>query len=264
MLKISLLLSKKPVVIIILILANLVLFTAKNPELNLLFASFTSIVISLVLRTKYPDINVEKRIKIQNYLTNKVIKAKLGFSQESSFLLDTKETLEFEKKIKYFTSNGIPIEDALKRINVRIKDPLLFFISNELHSGRFSSKDMELLLNIWSENLRYLLESNRALSEFKSRATILNYILAISFGFITSTIKNLGSLSFELSKFSFFGINYIPGIELVIFMFFLSIFITFSSYFNLNNKAIKGVFSALLYFSSYGASSFIFNLLRTS
>lgn len=158
----------------------------------------------------------------------------------------------YHRKIAYLVSSGLPIEDALLKSLAENKDPVVMFLSEQLHSGRIASNEVDKVIGIWFDNLGYINETNRLLSEFENRVTILNYILFFSFGFVSSSLKVLGSLVKGYVSPLFLNLNYnVHAIALSFLLFSISIFVVSSSYFNLKRKFFKCVVSCFLFIASY-------------
>lgn len=230
-------------------------------NLKLVIASFFSLFISLLLRNESPKINVKDREKLLDYFSSIIYRSKEGLFQEASFFKNSKgQKVKYHKKLVYLVSNGFPIEDALLKNISESKDPIVAFISEQLRSGRISSDEVDKVIGMWFDNLGYINETNRLLSDFENRVTLLNYILFVSFGFMSASLKFFEPVIKNSANLLFINnLSYnIGAVTLSLFMFSVSIFVVSSSYFNLNNKAIKFAISCLLFLVSYLLFEIIF------
>lgn len=231
-------------------------------DLSVVIASFFSLLISLLLRNKSPKVNVKDRENLLDYFSGMISRNKEGLFQEASFFrTSVNQKIKHHKKLSYLISNGFPIEDALLKGISKNKDPIVVFMSEQLRSGRMNSNEVDRVIEMWLDNLGYIRETNRILSEFENRITLLNYILFASFGFVSASLKffepfiknSAGSLFFS-------GLSYNTGMmTLSLFVFSISIFIIFSSYFDLNNKIVKLTISCLLFLLSYTLFGIVFS-----
>lgn len=247
--------SNKIFVVAILLLCYIaiqLLFRLEN--FNIIFASFLSFFISLLLRNKSPKVNVKDRESLLNYFSSAISRSKEGFFQEASFFKDSNDQkVKYHKKLAYLVSNGFPVEDALLKNIAGSKDPIITFISEQLRSGRIYSNEIDKVIGMWFDNLNYIHETNRLLSEFGNRVTLLNYILFTSFGFMSASLGFFAPLMNNSVNLLFFNnLSYnINALTFSLFMFSTSIFIISSSYFNLNNKTVKFTVSCFLFLISY-------------
>jgi|GEM_PF-6472340 hypothetical protein len=254
--------SNKIFATVILLLSSVVaqtLLSGKN--FNIVIISFFSLLISLLLRNESPKVNVKDREKLLDYFSSTISRSKEGLFQEASFFKDSKnQRIKYHKKLVYLVSNGFPIEDALLKSISESKDPILVFVSEQLRYGRISSNEVDKVIGMWLDNLGYIHETNRLLSEFENRVTLLNYILFVSFGFISASLRSFGSLIKNSVNYLFFSnLSYnIDAITLSLLMFSISIFTVSSSYFNLSNKTIKFATSCFLFLVSYLLFGIIF------
>ncbi|MGC8576454.1 MAG: hypothetical protein ACP5IT_00175 [Thermoproteota archaeon] len=252
--KINMSLNKIFAVVVLLLCSIVAQTLLGGRSFNIVIASFFSLLISLLLRNESPKVNVKDRENLLDYFSSAISRSKEGLFQEASFFKESKnQRVRHHKKLTYLVSNGFPIEDALLKSISESKDPIIVFISEQLRSGRISSNEVDKVIGMWLDNLSYIRETNRLLSEFENRATLLNYILFVSFGFISASLRFFGPLIKNSANLLFFSnLSYnIDAITLSLFMFSISIFTISSSYFNLSNKTIKFATSCFLFLVSY-------------
>ncbi|MBO3762644.1 MAG: hypothetical protein QXS21_00940 [Thermoproteota archaeon] len=226
----------------------------KSENFGIIIASFFSLLISLLLRNESPKINIKDRENLLDYFSRAISKNKEGLFQEASFLKDSKnQKVKHHKKLVYLISNGLSLETALLKSISGNKDPIITFISEQLHSGRMQSNEVDKAIEMWFDNLNYIRETNRILSEFENRVTLLIYILFTSFGFLSASLESLGSLiKNSMNLLFFYDLSYnVNAVKLSLFMFSISIFTISSSYFNFSNKPIKFGISCILFLVSY-------------